>query len=169
MRVLFKTSLPRPRTPRNVYLSGLMSFAVFITLLLSNNLSVLGQNTIQVKGRITNDSGQPVQNASVTVKGSSDGTTANENGDFSINAPSNGVLVVSAINYAAQEISIDSRQVIDVSLLSNQRMESEVIVVGYGTQRKKDVTGAVASVNLQMMGDAPNTNIASFFRVLCPD
>ena len=116
------------------------------------------QNTILIKGRVTNDEGKPVAGASVQVKGTSQGVTGNDNGEFEVNAPSNGTLVISAINFAPQEVQINNRQTLAILLLAANRSLEEVVVVGYGTQRKRDVTGATVSVKGETLREvgAPN-------------
>jgi TonB-linked SusC/RagA family outer membrane protein len=76
-------------------------------------------------------------------------------------APANGSLIISAVNYAQQEIPVNNRQLIEVKLsISIQKVESEVIVVGYGSARKKDVTGSVVSISGAKMNEVPSPNIA---------
>src|ERR1044071_7224370 len=86
-----------------------MLLAVSFLLMLCFSLSGFAQNSIRVKGRVTNQTGQPVSGASVTVRGSSGGTTTNDNGEYEITAPSNGTLVISSINFTTAEITINGR------------------------------------------------------------
>ena len=106
---------------------------------------VVAQN-IQITGRITTDAGQPLVNASVTVSGTSAGVTTDTSGMYAISAPANGTLVFSSIGFATQSIPINNRTTIDVTLVNTAQQLEQVVVVGYGTQRRRDVTGAVASV-----------------------
>ncbi len=115
--------------------------------------------SIRVKGRVTNENGQAVSRASVTVKGSTNGTTADDNGNFDITAPSNGTLVISAINFTTKEVRINNKQTVDVSLVSLEKTESEVVVVGYGTQKSKDVTGAVVKLKGETLREVPAPNL----------
>lgn len=131
-------------------------------------LPALAQTSITVRGRIINDRNQPVENASVVVKGSNAGTTTNTNGEYQISAPSNGTLVVSYIGYPTKEIPVNGQAVQNVSLTANANSLEQVVVVGYGTQRKKDVTGAVASVNLDALKESPNTNIGQLLQGTVP-
>ncbi|MBL7744529.1 MAG: SusC/RagA family TonB-linked outer membrane protein [Chitinophagaceae bacterium] len=142
------------------------AFPVFLAMLFS--LPVLAQNNIRVKGRVTGENGQAIAKASIIVKGTSNGTTADDNGNYEITAPSNGTLVISAVNFATQEVSINNRQTADITLVTQEKTESEVIVVGYGTQSKRNVTGSIASVNLETMGNAPNTNIGQYLQGTVP-
>ena len=151
MRVSLKENLQKICTQQNQTYQKLLFFVLGILLVSVFSLPVFAQNTIRVKGRITNENGQPVQRASVTVKGSSSGVTADDNGDFSIDAPPDGTLVISAINFSAQEVKINSNAALNVRLSSLARTEAEVIVVGYGTQRKRDVTGAIVKINSDVL------------------
>lgn len=138
--------------------SKLMAFAAVFFLLLATIPSI-AQNSNRVKGRVTNADGQAVSGASVAVKGTNTGTTADDNGNFEITVPANGTLVISAINFTTREIKVNNRTTVDVSLVSIEKTESEVIVVGYGTQRREAVTGSVGSINGQKMREVPAPNI----------
>jgi TonB-dependent starch-binding outer membrane protein SusC len=123
-------------------------------------LSAMAQNRIQVKGRITNEKGQPIANASVVVKGTSTGTTTNDNGDFEISAPSNGTLVVSSVGYPTKEISISGQGTHNVTLTTAAADMEQVVVIGYGTtQRKADVTGSTVSVKGETLNEIKAPNI----------
>ena len=118
---------------------------------------MFAQNTIRVKGHVTNESGQPVPKVSVVLKGTSNGVTGNDNGDFEMSAPSNGTLVISSVGYGSKEVAV--QQSVSVTLGSLTANLNEVIVVGYGTQRKRDVTGAVASVSAATLKEVPAPNL----------
>jgi TonB-dependent starch-binding outer membrane protein SusC len=101
-----------------------------------------------VSGKVTDQhTGQPVPNVSVTVKGTTRGTVTNDLGIYSITiAAGDSILVFSSSGYASQEVVINSRSAIDLSMTTNVTGLGEVVVVGYGTQTRRDVTGAVASI-----------------------
>lgn len=105
-----------------------------------------------VTGKVTDQStGAPLSNVNVTIKGTNRGTTTNDNGVFSINLQQgDAILVFSSTGFAETEIDINGRNTIDVALSTSSTKLSEVVVVGYGTQSRRDLTGAVASVK----GDA---------------
>lgn len=105
-----------------------------------------------VTGKVTDQStGAPLSNVNVTIKGTNRGTTTNDNGVFSINLQQgDAILVFSSTGFAETEIDINGRNTIDVALATSSTKLSEVVVVGYGTQSRRDLTGAVASVK----GDA---------------
>ncbi|GAB2653056.1 TonB-dependent receptor [Flavihumibacter cheonanensis] len=105
-----------------------------------------------VTGKVTDQStGAPLSNVNVTIKGTNRGTTTNDNGVFSLNLQQgDAILVFSSTGFAETEIDINGRSTIDVALSTSSTKLSEVVVVGYGTQSRRDLTGAVASVK----GDA---------------
>jgi TonB-linked SusC/RagA family outer membrane protein len=120
--------------------------------------SLHAQNTIHIKGRVLNESGQPVAKATVLVKGFTTGVSSDDNGNFEIVAPPNATLIISSVNYATANIKLTGGSSIDVVLKVSGVSLNEVVVVGYGTQRKKDITGAVASVNATALAEVPSSN-----------
>lgn len=117
------------------------------------------QNAVTVKGKITDGKGNPVENASVIVKGSNTGVSSLANGNFEISAPSNATLVFSSVGYLPQEIKVNGRKSINVVLVSSETDLSEVVVVGYGTQRKRDVTGAITKVSSETLEQTASYNV----------
>ncbi|MDV3310710.1 MAG: TonB-dependent receptor [Cyclobacteriaceae bacterium] len=103
----------------------------------------------QVSGQITDSNdGNPVPGVNVLVKGTTTGTTSDSDGRYTVNAPDgNSVLIFSFIGYTTQEVPINSRSVIDIALTQDAQQLSEVVVVGYGTVEKKDLTGSVAVID----------------------
>jgi TonB-linked SusC/RagA family outer membrane protein len=131
----------------------MVAFLVFAT-------SSYAQSTIHVKGRVLNETGQPVAKASVVVKGAATGVSSDDNGNFEINAPSNGTLVVSYVGFTTNSVKIGGRTSIDITLASAANSLNEVVVIGYGTQRKEAVTGSVASINGANLREVPSPNIS---------
>jgi TonB-dependent SusC/RagA subfamily outer membrane receptor len=100
-----------------------------------------------VSGSVVDAKGEPIIGASVLVKGTSNGTISDMDGNFSLkNVPNNATLQVSFIGYVAQTISVAGKNTIKVVLQENSQVLEEVVVVGYGTAKKSDVTGAMARV-----------------------
>ncbi|RYZ34663.1 MAG: SusC/RagA family TonB-linked outer membrane protein, partial [Sphingobacteriales bacterium] len=116
-------------------------------ILLFVTQSLLAQNR-QITGKVTDSKdGAPVSGASVQPKGSSSGASTGADGSFTISvAPNINTLVVSSVGYAELEVDITNKTSVDVSLVATGADLSEVVVVGYGTVRKRDLTGAVVSV-----------------------
>lgn len=115
-----------------------------------------------VTGKVIDEkSGDPLPGVTVRVKGTNTAATTDFNGIYSINAPnSKAVLVFSFIGYETQETSVNDQKIINIKLKAALSSLNEVVVVGYGTQKRQYVTGAVASANLDAFRDAPNVNIA---------
>ncbi|MBD5319081.1 MAG: TonB-dependent receptor [Bacteroides sp.] len=102
--------------------------------------------TITVKGTVVDKEGEPLIGASVVVQGETLGTATDFDGNFSISAPSNGTLVVSYVGYETQEIAINGRTEINVTLHENSVLLGEVVAIGYGVVKKSDATGSVAVI-----------------------
>ncbi len=131
-----------------------MKKIVFMGFLLFLGLSsTLGQ-TIRISGMVTDaQTGDPVPLASILVKGTTDGAIAEFDGRFSLQAAANATLVVSAVGYVTQEIAVAGRSVINIALDSEVKGLEEFVVVGYGVQSRRDVSGSISTVS----GDAIRT------------
>ena len=130
----------------------------FILLLLCF-FQVLGQSK-SISGKITDETGKPVPGVSVVVKSTTVGSISNAEGVYSISALPNATLVFSSVSYEMQEIAVNNRSMIDVALLPSNKLLNEVVVVGYGTQSKRAVTGAVVSINNKQFQDRSFSNVA---------
>lgn len=111
-------------------------------------------------GRVINSEGSPVQGASVILKGTTIGAITNEQGVFTITAKRGDVLQVSSVNYAPVEVTIIATDIVVTLTAAGQSM-SEVVVVGYGTQRRGSITGAVSSITNKEILKAPPVGITS--------
>ena len=116
---------------------------------------------ITVTGTVTDNFG-PVIGASVVVDGTSNGCITDLDGKFSLtNVPSNGTLTFSYIGYQTQKIAVNGKSSINVKLAEDTQLLQEVVVVGYGVQRKSDLTGAVASVKAgDVLKSTPSGNVS---------
>lgn len=113
-----------------------------------------------ITGQVLNANNQPLDKVSVVEKGTSNGTTTGEDGRFKLEvAASNATLVVSSIGFVLQEIPLNGRTSVTIKLQENTDRLNEVVVVGYGTQKRSDVTGAVASVPKSRLSQLPVTNV----------
>lgn len=125
--------------------SSMMRLATLLAMLFTLTLSALAQN--RVTGTVTDPTGKGVAGATVMVKGTNIATQTNEGGEFSIAAPGGGTLVISAVGFGTQEIGVQNRTAVPVRLTTSESNLNEVVVIGYGTARRRDLTGAVATVN----------------------
>ncbi|EKJ89106.1 TonB-dependent receptor P26 [Bacteroides finegoldii] len=115
-------------------------------------------NAITVKGKVMAD-GEPVIGATVLVKGVSTGTATDMDGNFTLNVASKAVLVVSSIGYETQEVPVNGRTLINVVLKSDVVALKDVVVVGYGVQKKVNLTGAVSSLSTDELEGKPIANV----------
>jgi TonB-linked SusC/RagA family outer membrane protein len=140
---------------RILTISGLVLLCSFFI----NNASA--QN-VAVKGKVTDaTTGESLVGVSVAVKGTTTGTQTDVNGAYSISAPPTATLTLTYIGYATQDVAISSRTVIDVKLQAQSNELQQVVVVGYGTQKKVDVTGSVATVKGSDLASQPDPNPVS--------
>ena len=115
---------------------------------------------IIVSGVLTDESDNPLPGVNVLVKGSTVGTTSDAQGKYSLSVPDeNAILVISFIGYVTQEIPVGNQTTINVKLVPDVTQLGEVVVVGYGTQKKTSVTGAISSVSSEEIAIQPVTNI----------
>ena len=119
--------------------------AVVCAVILSAG-SLLAQN-IAVTGKVVDKNNEPIIGAYVVVLGTSTGTSTNVDGGYSINVPANGTLQFTCIGYKTQEVAVAGRKVVDVILAEDALMLDNAVVVGFGTQKKANLTGAVASID----------------------
>ncbi|MGZ3750585.1 MAG: SusC/RagA family TonB-linked outer membrane protein [Mucilaginibacter sp.] len=128
--------------------------------ILSGNLVVITArsqvvNLIQITGKVVSSDGLPLPGATVLVKNGNYSTITDGEGNFSIKAPDNGVLIVSYIGYIKQEVQVNGKTQFTIVLKEQPGNLNEVIVVGYGTQRKKDLTGAVSLISAKDISSIP--------------
>lgn len=117
--------------------------------------------TVTVKGKVTDaETNEPIPGANVVVKGTTNGTITDFDGAYELNAPSNATLQISFIGYEVQEVPLNGRSAADVSLSQSTQQLDEVVAIGYGTVRKKDLTGSVASVSGEQLAKVPVANTA---------
>ena len=122
-----------------------MKHLFLLLTLLSFSLTALAQQ--KVTGKVKDSSGEPVIGASVVVKGNNTmGTITDFDGNFMLDVPTKSVLVISYIGYVTQEVSTAGKKSLEIILKEDTKTLDEVVVIGYGTQRKGDVTSSVASV-----------------------
>lgn len=120
-------------------------------------LAVKAPADVPVKGRVADETGTALTGVTVSIKGTTRGTTTNATGDYTINVPDNGTLVFSFVGYETQEVAIGNRSQIDIKLVPDSRtlQEVQVVSVGYGEQRRRDVTGAIGSVDIKTLQNVP--------------
>jgi TonB-linked SusC/RagA family outer membrane protein len=146
------------RLTRHLF-SVVRKHALIIFLLISCSAFQTIVNAQTVKGTVTDESGKPVPSASVVVKGTSRGTITDEAGAFTITASPENTLTVSSVGFASKEVKVGNETSLAISLaLSNSQLE-QVIVVGYGTQKRASVTGAISTVNNKTLNEVPVVSV----------
>ncbi|HKH62559.1 MAG TPA: SusC/RagA family TonB-linked outer membrane protein, partial [Flavitalea sp.] len=176
-RFLFNESIManKPRVSVNVTNAEITSVLNDICLnngiayhILKNNLIVLKEASlgteiaipdIAVSGKITGAAGEPLSGVSVTIKGTQTGTTTDAQGNYSLTVPDeNVVLVFSYVGFSSQEIRVGSQTTLNVTMAASTRTMDEVVVIGYGTASKRDLTGSIVKIPGKEVADKPNTN-----------
>ncbi|WKN31511.1 TonB-dependent receptor [Porifericola rhodea] len=142
-------------------LKVLRCFSILILLLQSSGLA-FGQN-VQVSGQVTDEVGEMLPGTSVILKGTSNGTITDANGNYTISIPdaNEAVLVFSFVGYLAQEVNVGQQTTIDVSLQPDVQSLEEVVVVGYGAQKKATLTGSVSEVKGEAIAKSPQPNVSN--------
>ncbi|WP_428400355.1 SusC/RagA family TonB-linked outer membrane protein [Niabella insulamsoli] len=120
-----------------------------------------------VNGTVVGESGQPIQGASVVVKGSTTGTTTDAKGAFSLEVADGAVLLVSAIGFIEQEVMVDS-ETINIILKTTETKMDEVVVVAYGTQKRVNLSGSVNTLNTSQVVNRPVTSLTNSLQGLIP-
>src|SRR5687767_14911706 len=106
----------------------------------------LNNSAITITGKVTGENGEPLQGVSITVKGTNQGTTTDALGNFSIAVADDAIIIFSAVGYDLIEVSVAGKTTLSVSLKQSTKMMDQVIVVGYGSARKKDLTGSSVTI-----------------------
>lgn len=142
---------------------------LFVFLLLFIGIGTVTAQNVQVTGIVKDNSGEAVIGANVTVKGSTNGTITDLDGKFSVQASPNATLVISFIGYTTQEIKLQGKTNVTVTLTEDSKALDEVVVIGYGTQKKVNLTGSVAAVKIdETIASRSITNVSSSLSGLVP-
>ena len=131
-----------------------------LTLLFMSMPFAIFAQSIAIKGEVRDANKEPIIGANVLVKGTTNGTITDLEGGFSLQVPANSTLVVTYVGYQKKEIPVDGRKQFNIVLEEDSKSLDEVIVVGYGTARKSDVTGSIASVQGGVLREVPAANIS---------
>src|SRR5687767_9137302 len=140
---------------------------VLTALLLLFSVAAMAQRTIS--GRIINSANEPVAGASVVVKGTNIGTTSDVQGRYSLIVPDgNNILTITSVGFSSSDVSINDRTNVDISLVESGSTMSEVVVTGYSSQAKRDITGSVSVVNVKELLSNPGSNVQSLLQGRAP-
>ncbi|HEV7379843.1 MAG TPA: carboxypeptidase-like regulatory domain-containing protein, partial [Dyadobacter sp.] len=161
-------SVMRILAPVKIIFASLFIFSLTI----ATNVSA---EVISVKGKVSDNSGEGIPGVSIVVKGASRGTLTNEQGNYEINVDQPGaILVVSYVGFVTREVKVGIQSTLDIKLSADQHQLSEVVVVGYGTQERKNLIGSITKVDptdvksipvgsfdAQLQGKVPGVQISS--------
>lgn len=140
---------------------------MLLCLMISITLTSTAQTT--VRGIVKDENGNALSGVSVKIKNTNNGTSSDENGNYSITvSDKDAVLVFSIISFSPQEIRPNGRTTLNVTLTSTETQLEDVVIVGYGVRKRQDVTGAVAKANLSLQKQSPNGNVMSSLRGTVP-
>ena len=142
----------------NRKIKSLQKPLVFLFLLCLFPLGAMAQSI--VKGTVNDEAGEPIIGATVKVEGSNAGAITDFDGNFSVNAASNATLNISYVGYVTQQVNVSGRSNINVTLVEDTNTLDDVVVVGYGTMKKSDISGSVATINREQMERKVPVNVA---------
>lgn len=143
------------------FFRALLRASVSLFTLLLIQLTTFAQTTKEVSGVITNAKGEPLPGVNITVKGTGKGTTSDPAGKFSITATDKSVLVFSSVGFASKEVNVNGQSTINIQLETEDKTLSDVVVVGYGTQKKVNVIGSVVTVGSKELSASPVGNVTN--------
>jgi TonB-linked SusC/RagA family outer membrane protein len=124
---------------------------------------------ISIRGKISDENGEGLPGVSILVKGTQRGTTTDIDGSFKLDVPdANSVLVLSYVGYIAQEVTVGTQQIINITLQAENKALNEVVVVGYGTQKKVNMTGAVDVIGNEKLANRQASTVSQLLQGLSP-
>ena len=143
-----------------------LSKNLFFVLLLVSSSFAFAQDSIS--GNVSDDEGNPIPGATVIVEGTTQGTTTDFDGNYSISADSNQSLQFSSLGFTPQTVLVGTQSSIDINLVPNAEALDEIIVTGYGTETKRESTGAISTVKAADLAIIPSGNIEQQFQGRIP-
>ena len=145
----------------SMYKKLIGSLTISLLFLLSATPSFAQQNDVKVTGKITDGSGAPLAGVVVVVKDgkSNNGAVSNTQGVYEIKVPASSTLLFTCLGYTDQEVKLGASNVVNVTMTEDAQSLDEVVVVGYGTQKKKDLTGGLAVVSKQTLEMVSTNNL----------
>lgn len=150
---------------KHLFLSVMLGLCAFssMTVYPTPAMATVTQSpTIKVRGQIVDEQGEPMPGATVRVKGGQGGTITDLDGNFQLEVPGNAILLISYVGFKEREVAVRNRAIIDtIQLQADDQMLEQVVVVGYGTQKKSDLTGSVAVVDAEALKQTSNSNIST--------
>lgn len=158
-----KVSINAVNKPVTEVLDNIFTSTTLTYRILENNLVVITQKNfvvqdVRVTGKVTGAAGEPLAGVSIKVKGSAAGTSTDGEGNYAISVPDAATLIFSSVGFETVEMPVNGRTEISVTLKTSTKQIDEVVVIGYGTAAKRDLTGSIVKVSGKEVADKPNTN-----------
>ena len=150
---------------RKDYREKVMKLFLILCLILPFGISA---QDLMLKGHVIDQNGEDVIGASVIQKGTNNGVATDINGDFQLKVPANATIVVSYIGYATQQIAVGGRKELTIELKENTESLDEVVVIGYGTQKRSNVSGSVSSVSGDKINNLPTSSAEAALQGMAP-
>ena len=141
---------------------GLRTFSALVCLLLMTTSLFAQEKT--VTGTVTDSTNEPLIGASVVIQGTSNGTITDIDGKYSITASPDNVLEFSYVGMVKQDVKVGSQHVINIQLKEDSQMLAETVVIGYGSAKKRDLTGSITNIKGAEIANKPSTNPLSSFQ-----
>ncbi len=141
---------------------------LYLFIIMCIATAAVAQTPIKITGRITSQDGNPAPGVSVLVKGTTKGVSSDVKGNYTITAPDNSILVFTQVGSVRQEIPVNKRNAIHVVMKDDVSQLNEVVVVGYGTQKKVNLTGAVTQVSGEELANRPVPNVTAALQGVAP-
>ncbi|MFT7159031.1 MAG: TonB-linked SusC/RagA family outer membrane protein [Bacteroidia bacterium] len=124
---------------------------------------------VDISGKITDENNEGLPGASVVIKGTAIGTTTDMEGNYKLSVPEGSILFISFVGYTGQEVTVGNQSVIDLQMAEDAKQLDEIVVIGYGTTKKINLTGAVSVVDAEMLEDRPVANVQQALQGLVPN
>jgi len=152
-----------------LFMTQSMTAEARFSLFASSQQNAAQQQTRRITGKVTDEKGELLPGVNIVVKGTTTGAVSNFDGNYVVNVPENSVLIYSFVGYLAQEVTVTNQTVINISLREDIRGFEEVVVIGYGTQKRVNMTGSVAAVQIdEKITSRTLSNVSSGLQGLLP-
>jgi TonB-linked SusC/RagA family outer membrane protein len=147
-----------------------LTLPIFTTYAHDSTITISISADRSVKGKVGDEKGLGLPGVSIVLKGSSTGTVSDADGMYTLNIPESGnnVLVFSFVGYLPKEVNVGNQTTVNVDLAVDTKALEEIVVVGYGTQRKRDITSAVSVINMEDIGEVPRSNVTRMLQGQAP-
>lgn len=138
------------------------------TVRMKAEMAVASSSDVKIKGNVKDETGEPLIGVSVTVQGATIGTVTDYDGNFELSVPANSQLVFSYIGYTSQTVKVSGNKALNITMKEDSKALDEVVVVGFGSQKKVNVTGAITQVNADQLKERPVQNVSQALQGVVP-